>query len=72
MGTLVFETYPVLTMIALGWSLPDSSRPAGRLPKYNPGRRRTFAPADWRHVCRMTSAALREHRLTPITGDLAV
>ena len=34
--TRVFETYPVLAMIALGWTLPDS-RSTGRLPKYNPG-----------------------------------
>jgi hypothetical protein len=27
----VFETYPALTLIALGWVLKDS-RPAGRLP----------------------------------------
>lgn len=35
--TGVIETYPVLAMIALGWTLPDpGGRPAGRLPKYNP------------------------------------
>ena len=39
--TRVFETYPVLTMIALGWMLPDS-RAAGRLPKYNPERKSLF------------------------------
>jgi hypothetical protein len=48
--SLVFETYPVLAMIALGWTLPDS-RPTGRLPKYNPQRRQTFSTDDWRHVC---------------------
>lgn len=55
-GTRVFETYPVLTMIALGWTLPDS-RLTGRLPKYNPERKRTFSHADWRHVCQMAAAA---------------
>jgi predicted RNase H-like nuclease len=40
-NTRVFETYPVLAMIALSWALPDS-RPAGRLPKYNPERKKTF------------------------------
>jgi hypothetical protein len=40
--TRVFETYPVLAMIALGWMLPDS-RAAGRLPKYNPKRKKTFS-----------------------------
>lgn len=46
----VFETYPALVMIALGWLLPDR-RPAGRLPKYNPTNRKTFALNDWRQVC---------------------
>ena len=40
--TRVFETYPVLTMISLLWTLPDR-RPAGRLPTYNPARRHTFS-----------------------------
>jgi predicted RNase H-like nuclease len=63
--TLVFETYPVLTMIALGWMLPDS-RAAGRLPKYNPARRKTYSNADWRHVCGLTSCALRERGLLEV------
>jgi len=49
-GVQVFETYPVLALIALGWLLPDA-RPTGRLPKYNPQRRGTFSIADWKHVC---------------------
>jgi predicted RNase H-like nuclease len=53
----VYETYPVLAMVALGWTLPDS-RLAGRLPKYNPARRKTFSLLDWRHVCDNVSAAL--------------
>lgn len=61
-GTRVFETYPVLAMIALGWTLPDS-RPAGRLPKYNPERRKTFSDSDWRHVCRLASSAFSERGL---------
>lgn len=55
-GTRTFETYPVLVMIALGWTLTDS-RPAGRLPKYNPGRG-TFSISDWRHVCQLVRAAV--------------
>lgn len=55
-GTRIFETYPVLVMIALGWTLTDS-RPAGRLPKYNPGRR-TFSNSDWRHVCQLARVAV--------------
>jgi predicted RNase H-like nuclease len=61
-STQVFETYPVLAMIALGWTLPDT-RPAGRLPKYNPERKKTFSLSDWRHVCQLTSSAFREREL---------
>lgn len=46
----IFETYPVLTIIALGWTLPDR-RPTGRLPKYNPTRKMTFEQDDWQHLC---------------------
>jgi predicted RNase H-like nuclease len=60
--TSVVETYPVLTMLAMGWLLPDSRR-GDRLPKYNPARRKTFSASDWRYVCRVTSSALREHTL---------
>jgi predicted RNase H-like nuclease len=63
--TRVIETYPVLAMIALGWMLPDS-RPTGRLPKYNPARRKTFSNADWRHVCGLASCAFRERGLLEI------
>jgi predicted RNase H-like nuclease len=34
---MIVETYPVLTLIALGW-LREDSRSCGRLPKYNPER----------------------------------
>jgi predicted RNase H-like nuclease len=61
-ATRVLETYPVLAMIALGWTLPDS-RASGRLPKYNPERRKTFAIADWRHVCERSAQALTSHGL---------
>ena len=64
-GTRVFETYPVLAMIALGWTLPDS-RTTGRLPKYNPERRKTFSTSDWQHVCGLLSEAFRERGLTGI------
>ena len=52
------QTYPVLAIIALGWTLADKERSAGRLPKYNPARRKTFAISDWAHVCRTTSMRL--------------
>lgn len=64
-ATRVFETYPVLVMIALGWTLPDP-RPAGRLPKYNPERRKTFSIRDWQHVCGMASRAFRERGLDQV------
>jgi predicted RNase H-like nuclease len=63
--TLVFETYPVLTIIALGWTLPGS-RAAGRLPKYNPERKSTFSTLDWRYVCGRASDAFRERGLRDI------
>ena len=39
--TWVLETYPALTMISLGWLMEDP-RPTGRLPKYNPLRRKNI------------------------------
>lgn len=55
----VFETYPVLTLIALDCVLPDA-RPTGRLPKYNPARKKSFSPSDWQHVCQWTSLQYQE------------
>ena len=60
--TLVLETYPVLAMMAFGWMLPDR-RPAGRLPKYNPKRRKTFSMSDWRYVCNQASGEFRGRAL---------
>ena len=59
LGTRVFETYPVLAMIALGWTLSDS-RGGGRLPKYNPGRKGTFSISDWQYVCGLVSSTDRK------------
>jgi predicted RNase H-like nuclease len=61
----VFETYPVLAIISLLWMLP-CSRIAGRLPKYNPGRKKTFSISDWQHVCKRTSDEFRERGLSEI------
>lgn len=61
----MLETYPVLMMIAVGWTVPDS-RPAGRLPKYNPERRKTFSISDWQHVCGLASAVFRARGLVGI------
>jgi predicted RNase H-like nuclease len=63
--TWVLETYPVLAMIALNWTLPDS-RPAGRLPKYNPVRKRTFSIFDWQHVCCRTAEEFRQREVSGI------
>ncbi|MFD1042890.1 DUF429 domain-containing protein [Pseudoxanthomonas kaohsiungensis] len=54
----VLETYPVLAMIALGWVREDS-RPHGRLPKYNPERRKTFSIHDWQYVCQSAAVFFR-------------
>jgi predicted RNase H-like nuclease len=65
--TRVFETYPVLTMISLDWMLSDH-RVTGRLPKYNPERKRTFWNSDWRHVCEQASSAFHERGLMEIVA----
>ena len=65
-ATQVYETYPVLALIALGWTLPEGK--AGRLPKYNPARRKTFSIPDWQHVCTKTVAACREFGLEKISA----
>lgn len=46
----VIETYPVLIIIAMGWIL-ESTRPTGRLPKYNPANRKKFKQEDWEYLC---------------------
>ena len=63
--TRVFETYPVLAIISLLWTLP-CSRIAGRLPKYNPARKKTFSSEDWQHVCKRMSDEFRARGLTEI------
>ncbi len=68
--TRVFETYPVLGMIALGWTLPDKLRDKGRLPKYNPDRKRTFKISDWKHVCRRASAEFHGRGLEKLSAWL--
>ena len=63
-NTRVFETYPVLVIIALCWTMRDP-RHTGQLPKYNPDRR-TFVICDWRHVCALTYEFFRKRKLTTI------
>jgi predicted RNase H-like nuclease len=64
-ATCVYETYPALVMIALDWLLKDS-RASGRLPKYNPARRKTFSLHDWRHVCARALEEFRRRGLKPL------
>jgi len=66
-GTRVLETYPVLAMIALDWTLPHG-RATGRLPKYNPERRKTFLIADWQHVCARVADSLEARGLVRLAG----
>jgi len=58
----VYETYPVLAMIALQWTI-ENNRPSGRLPKYNPERRKTFSMSDWKHVCAKVADEFRNRGL---------
>lgn len=71
-NTQVFETYPVLAMIALGWILPDPVRTTGRLPKYNPQRTKTFSIHDWEHVCLRTLSEFDAYGLSELAEWLAV
>lgn len=64
-GTRVIETYPVLALIALRWILAGA-RITGRLPKYNPQRRKTFSIQDWQYVCRMAAVTFRGRGLIEI------
>ena len=57
----VFETYPVLALIALDWLRPDE-RKTGRLPKYNPARK-TFNLEDWRFLCTKASESFKARNL---------
>ena len=66
--SVVHETYPVLSLIALGWIQPDDARPTGRLPKYNPERRATFSIADWRFVCEKLERTLRNYGLKELAN----
>ena len=63
----VFETYPVLTLIAKQWLLPDALR-QDRLPKYNPARRKTFLLDDWAFVCTQVFRVLSQHGLMEIAN----
>jgi predicted RNase H-like nuclease len=58
--TEIFETYPVLTIIAHDWILSDDRRPTGRLPKYNPIRRSTFRIDDWAYLCGKLAELFKE------------
>lgn len=61
----VIETYPVLTIIAMGWTL-ESTRSTGRLPKYNPANRKKFNQEDWEHLCIQVADEFRQAKLPGI------
>lgn len=62
-GTTICETYPVLAIIALGWTMPDT-RPSGRLPKYNPERKKNFSTGDWKFVCLKLLEEIKKRNLS--------
>jgi predicted RNase H-like nuclease len=64
--TEIFETYPVLTIIAQGWIQSDDLRPCGKLPKYNPIRRSTFRIDDWAYLCGKLSGFFRERGVAEV------
>ena len=66
----VLETYPVLALIALGWVREDS-RSNGRLPKYNPERRKTFSIHDWQYVCHSAAVFFRAIGLSDTAAWIA-
>ncbi len=67
----VFETYPVLAVIALGWVLHDK-RITGRLPKYNPKRKKTFSIDDWHYVCEQLSDEIAARQLSDLGKWISV
>lgn len=70
----VFETYPALALVALGWTLERSGRSGRmtrRLPKYNPERQTTFRLSDWRYVCERAREEMRARGLDTLAGWLA-
>lgn len=66
--TEIFETYPVLTIIARGWTMSDEHRTSGRLPKYNPVRRLTFRKEDWAYLCSRLAEFFEDHGVDAIAS----
>jgi len=58
------ETYPVLAAIALKWTQPHGLW--GRLPKYNPARKKTFLLPDWQHVCESARVLFEDFNLSTL------
>lgn len=67
-GNLVVETYPVLEIISRGWVRADPRRATGRLPKYNPERRRTFSLKDWSYLCERVAESFALDGLNDLEG----
>jgi predicted RNase H-like nuclease len=49
--------------------LPDS-RATGRLPKYNPERKKTFLISDWTHVCNLVASKLLDCGLVHLAQEI--
>jgi len=59
---VIYETYPVLYLIASNWLIEREHR-LPCLPKYNPARPSTFSKNDWQFVC---------NRAAQLAGELAI
>jgi predicted RNase H-like nuclease len=68
-NVVVYETYPVLYIIANDWLQPDK-RSTGRLPKYNPARLKTFQLADWKFICMKAATLANELRIDELSAWL--
>lgn len=63
----VYETYPALSLIALGRAQRDAKGRA-RLPKYNPERSKSFSLDDWWHVAGSVARALTARGLPELAA----
>ena len=66
-GTFLLETYPTMFFISRGWILP-CTKGVGRLPKYNPLRRKTFSLNDWKFVCNKVAESFDAVHLNGLSG----
>jgi len=65
--SVVVETYPALALIGLEIVRNLETEGKARLPKYNPGRRPTFLPDDYKLVIEGVAKALLDHGLEKLS-----